>query len=127
MKDLVALLKLVEVREPSIVASCVIPLLYPTDYAFQSTLPNCSSTDFHRKFVKFCTKLSELLKNNGIICLLEKIKKKWGKNAKQAVGGVFSSQDWSKKLSPKELLFSYASSSRLTLVSETLGRSFTLA
>ena len=56
------------------------------------------------------TKLSELLKNNGIICLL----KKWDKNAKKAVGGVFSSQDWSQKnLSPKELLFSYASSSRL--------------
>ena len=38
-----------------------------------------------------------------------------GKNAtKKNVGGVFSSQDWSQKnLSPKELLFSYASISRL--------------
>ena len=56
--------------------------------------------------MKFCTKLSELVKNNGIIFLWKKIKKKWRKNAKKNVGGVFSSQDWSQKnLSPKELLF----------------------
>ena len=51
-----------------------------------ATLTNYFSADFHRKFVKFCTKLSELLKNNKIIFLLKKITKKWGKNANKLLG-----------------------------------------
>ena len=67
------------------------------------TLTNYFSSDFHHEFVKFCTKLSEKM-----------LLKKWDKTTTKAVGGVFSNQDWSQKnLSPKELLFSYASSSRL--------------
>ena len=62
----------------------------------QSTLTNYFSADFHSEFVKFCKKLSELLKNNGII-FLKKIKKKLGKNAKKNYWGVFLSQYWSQK------------------------------
>ena len=54
----------------------------------KSTLTNYFSADFHREFVKSCTKLSELLKNNGIL-FCWKIKKKWGKNAKKKLLGVF--------------------------------------
>ena len=53
------------------------------------TLTNYFSSDFHHEFVKFCTNLSELLKNNGIFFLLKKIKKKLGRNAKKLLG-VFS-------------------------------------
>ena len=49
-------------------------------------MTNYFSGDFHRKFVKFCTKLSELLKNNGILFLLKKIRKNGVKR-----------QDWSQK------------------------------
>ena len=77
------------------------------------TLTNYFSSDFHHEFVKFCTNLSELLKNNGIIFWLKKIKKKWGKTQKSCWGCFLKSRLVSKNLSPKELLFSYASSSRL--------------
>ena len=71
-----------------------------------STLTNYFSADFHRKFVKYCTKLSELLKNNGMIFLLKKIKKKLGQNPKKLLG-VFSQVKigLKKKLSPKEIVF----------------------
>ena len=49
----------------------------------KSTLTNYFSPDCHRKFVKFCTKLSELLKING------KFKKNWVKTQKKLLG-VFS-------------------------------------
>ena len=78
-----------------------------------SSLTNHFSADFHRKFVKYCTKLSELLKNNGIIFLLKKIKKKLGKNAKKLLVVFSQVKNGLKKVSPKELLFSYASISRL--------------
>ena len=67
------------------------------------TLTNYFSSDFHREFVKFCTNLSELLKNNGIIFWLKKLRKN-GVKLKKAVEDVFLSQDWfQKNLSPKEL------------------------
>ena len=67
------------------------------------TLTNYFSSDFHREFVKFCTNLSELLKNNGIIFWLKKIKKKWGKTQKSCWGCFLKSRLVSKNLSPKEL------------------------
>ena len=67
------------------------------------TLTNYFSSDFHHEFVKFCTNLSELLKNNGIIFWLKKIKKKWGKTQKSCWGCFLKSRLVSKNLSPKEL------------------------
>ena len=89
---------------------------------------NYFSTDFYREFVKFCTKLSELLKNNGIIFLLKKIKKKWGKNVKKLLG-VFSQVKIGLKKNSRQKNCFLATLVALdfTLVSETLGRSFKLA
>ena len=91
-------------------------------------MTNYFSADFHREFVKFCTKLSELLKNNGIIFLLNKIKKKWGKNAKKLLG-VFSQVKIGLKKNSRQKNCFLATLVALdfTLVSETLGRSFKLA
>ena len=68
------------------------------------TLTNYFSSDFHHEFVKFCTNLSELLKNNGIIFWLKKLRKN-GVKRKKAVGGVFSSQDWSQKKPLAKIIF----------------------
>ena len=61
------------------------------------TLTNYFSSDFHHEFVKFCTNLSELLKNNGIIFWLKKIKKKWGKTQKSCWGCFLKSKLVSKE------------------------------
>ena len=89
-------------------------------------MTNYFSADFHREFVKFCTKLSALLKNNGIIFLLKKIKKKWGKNAKKLLG-VFSQVKIGLKKTSRQKNLATLVALDFTLVSETLGCSFKLA
>ena len=56
--------------------------------------------------MKFCTKLSKLLKNKRLVFVLKKIKKKWGKNAKNLLG-VFAQVkiNLKKNLSLKESRF----------------------
>ena len=89
-------------------------------------MTNYFSADFHCEFVKFCTKLSALLKNNGLIFLLKKIKKKWAKNAKKLLG-VFSQVKIGLKKTSRQKNLATLVALDFTLVSETLGRSFKLA
>ena len=64
-------------------------MLYGEVEKWGETLTNYFSSDFHRVFVKFCTNLPELIKNNGIIFWLKKIKKN-GVKLKKKLLGVFS-------------------------------------
>ena len=91
-------------------------------------MTNYFSADFHREFVKFCTKLSELLKNNGIIFLLKKLRKNGVKTQKKQLGVFSQVKIGLKKTSrQKNCFLATLVALDFTLVSETLGRSFKLA
>ena len=61
--------------------------------------------DFEPKFTKFGTELPQLPKNPYEHKYLKQIFYKWGKKSKKPVGGVFLSQDWSKKNSRQKNCF----------------------
>ena len=63
-------------------------------------MTNYFSADFHREFVKFCTKLSELLQNNGIIFCWKKIRKNGVNTQKKNCWGVFSKKEHFEKTPP---------------------------